>query len=179
MKVTETKLKGAYLVSPDTHIDERGTFREVYHHERYKEFIPKLPEFVQDNVSTSKRGVLRGLHYQKTRPQAKLVQCLVGEIFDVIVDVRVRSETYGKWQSFTLSEENRTQLYVPPGFAHGFQVLSEYSICHYKCSAYYDPSDEACLKWDDSYLSIAWPLEDLVVSTKDRLGTGLPCLEAK
>ena len=123
--------------------------------------------FVQDNHSNSKKGILRGLHFQKNKPQGKLVRVVTGEVFDVAVDLRHDSITYGKWEGVFLSDKNKKQMWVPPGFAHGFLVISDYVDFEYKCSDYYDPSDEGCIRWNDPTININWPTKDPILSDKD------------
>lgn len=168
MKVIETKLQGCLIIHPDVHGDNRGFFLETYQEERYVEYGIKY-KFVQDNRSRSSFGVLRGLHFQKTRPQGKLVSITRGEVFDVAVDLRPESKTFGEYVGVVLSEENNTQLFVPPGFAHGFCVLSELADFSYKCTDYYSPSDEGGIIWNDPIINIEWPIKDPNLSEKDRL----------
>lgn len=166
MKVIPTKLEGALIIEPKVFEDARGYFMETWHARRYREH--GLPErFVQDNVSFSRKGVLRGLHYQHPNPQGKLVSVFQGEVFDVAVDLRSGSPTFGQWTSVILSSENHRQFYVPEGFAHGFAVLSDTALVHYKCTAFYDPAGDAGLRWDDPDLAIVWPVTDPVLSAKD------------
>lgn len=166
MKVTRTKLDGALIIEPDVFGDNRGFFVETFQQARYQEVGIDLP-FVQDNYSRSSKGVLRGLHFQRTKPQGKLVRVVRGEVFDVAVDLRRSSSTYGKWEGVVLSEENMRQFYVPPGFAHGFVVLSSIADFEYKCTDYYDPNDEGCVIWNDSAIGIDWPISSPVLSEKD------------
>ncbi len=167
MNVHTTPLDGALVVEPEVFGDQRGYFLETYSHERYKQHGIK-EQFVQDNVSFSGRGVLRGLHYQCPRPQGKLVCVLSGEVFDVAVDIRVGSPTFGKWHGVTLSSENNKQYYIPPNFAHGFVVLSETALFSYKCTDYYSQQTEMAIRFDDPEIGIAWPIETPVLSDKDR-----------
>jgi dTDP-4-dehydrorhamnose 3,5-epimerase len=154
------------LVNPVVHGDSRGYFLESYQAERYAQAgMPK--RFVQDNISCSRRGVLRGLHYQLRRPQGKLLWVIVGEVFDVVVDIRRGSPTWGKWFGVTLSDHGHQQIYVPEGFAHGFCVTSESAIVSYKCTDYYAPGDEGGIRWDDPTLAIPWPVNRPVLSEKD------------
>lgn len=166
MKVTETALPGVLLIAPRVHGDSRGFFFEAFHAERYAEAGIVAP-FVQDNVSRSVKGTLRGLHFQEPNAQGKLVQVLRGAVFDVAVDVRVGSPHFGKWVGVELSEENRHQLWVPPGFAHGFCVLSEIADFAYKCTALYAPECEGSVRWNDPELGIAWPVREPIISAKD------------
>jgi dTDP-4-dehydrorhamnose 3,5-epimerase len=166
MQVKTTPLDGMLIVEPGIFGDERGYFMETHHLKRFQSADIDCV-FVQDNLSFSKKNVLRGLHFQKTKPQAKLVQAITGGIFDVGVDLRPDSSTYGKWFSVVLSEENKRQIFVPEGFAHGFCVLSESAHVAYKCSDYYDPDDERGLHWSDPDIAIDWPLKDPILSAKD------------
>ncbi len=166
MKVTETKLSGLLLIQPDVYKDKRGFFLETWHKERYEELGIPGP-FVQDNFSHSASRVLRGLHYQLHHPQGKLVYVTRGKVFDVAVDIRKGSPTFGKWFGTILSDENNLQLYVPTGFAHGFCVLSEFADFVYKCTDFYYPGDEFGVRWNDPKLGIKWPVENPVLSDKD------------
>lgn len=167
MKVVKTKLNDCVIVEPKVFGDERGFFLETFQAERYAELAEiKLP-FVQDNHSRSSKAVLRGLHYQKTKPQGKLVRVVRGEVYDVAVDIRNDSSTFGQWEGVILSEENKRQFWVPPGFAHGFVVLSSTADFEYKCTDYYDPTDEGSILWSDSDLNIPWPISNPVLSAKD------------
>lgn len=156
MQVKDTSLPGVLVIEPRVFHDERGFFLETYHSRRYAE-IGIEDEFVQDNHSRSVRGSLRGLHYQLGRPQAKLCRVVQGEVFDVAVDIRRGSPTFGRWFGVVLSAENHRQIYVPRGFAHGFMVLSETAEFLYKCDDYYSPTDERGIAWDDPEIGIAWP----------------------
>jgi len=172
MKVTPTEHPEVLLIEPDVFRDARGFFMETFHAEKYRAHgIPV--HFVQDNHSRSQRGVLRGLHYQLERPQGKLVRVAAGEVFDVAVDIRRGSPNFGQWAGAILSEENCHQLYIPPGFAHGFCVLSEYADFLYKCTDVYVPGDEYGIAWDDPAIGIEWPQLDYVLSDKDRNAPGL------
>ena len=166
MKVIKTKLPDCMIIEPKIYGDERGFFLETFQDNRDSEAGISLP-FVQDNHSRSVKGVLRGLHFQKTKPQGKLVRVVRGEVFDVAVDLRKESPTFGDWESVVLSEDNKKQFWVPPGFAHGFLVLSPVVDFEYKCTDYYDPSDEVSLLWSDPDLNIPWPIMNPVLSTKD------------
>jgi dTDP-4-dehydrorhamnose 3,5-epimerase len=159
MKVTELSLPGVLLVEPKVHGDARGFFVELFHEGRYREHGIVDP-FLQDNLSLSRRGVLRGLHFQNPTPQGKLVSVLSGEVFDVAVDVRVGSPTFGKWTAAILSETNKHQLWVPGGFAHGFVVLSEQALFAYKCTNLYRPEAEHVVLWSDPAIGIEWPLKE-------------------
>lgn len=169
----ETPIKDLYEIEPTVYGDSRGYFMETYNSE-FKPYIKHLDgspaEFVQDNQSKSKRGVLRGLHFQKNNPQGKLVRCLEGDVFDVAVDLRKNSETYGKWHGILLTGENKKQFYVPEGFAHGFVVLSETAVFSYKCTNLYDPTDEGGLLWNDPDIGVNWNLPadiEILLSEKD------------
>jgi len=166
MSVTPTDLPGVLVVEPKAFGDARGYFMETWNARRYADLGLTLP-FVQDNVSFSARGVLRGLHYQHPQGQGKLVQALLGEVFDVAVDIRPDSPAFGRWVGMTLSAQNRLQLWIPPGFAHGFCVTSETALFAYKCTAYYCPECEGSIRWDDPDIGIAWPIERPSLSAKD------------
>ena len=166
MTVTDTPLPGVKVVHPVVHRDDRGFFLETYHARRYAEGgIAAV--FVQDNHSRSARGTLRGLHLQLTSPQAKLVRVVLGEIFDVAVDVRVGSPTFGRWFGAHLSHTNVAQLFVPEGFAHGFAVVSDVAEVEYKCSTFYDAADEIAIRFDDPAIGIAWPVTAPMLSRRD------------
>lgn len=172
MNVIETDLPGVLIVEPKVFGDERGFFMESYNAGRYGE--TGLPDrFVQDNLSFSRRGVLRGLHFQNPQPQGKLVSVLQGEVFDVAVDIRVGSPTFGRWTGVTLSAENKRQFYVPPDFAHGFVVTSDVALFYYKCTDYYAPHAEGSILWDDPEIGIEWPIESPTLSEKDRVAPTL------
>jgi dTDP-4-dehydrorhamnose 3,5-epimerase len=172
MKVIKTDVAGAVIIEPKVFGDERGFFLETFQAERYKELAGIELDFVQDNHSRSSKNVLRGLHFQKTRPQGKLVRVVRGEVFDVAVDIRKDSPTYGQWAGVYLTEENKRQFWVPPGLAHGFVVLSDVADFEYKCTDYYDPSDEGCLIWNDMSVAIEWPEGiEPILSEKDKLGS--------
>lgn len=168
MKRIETNLPGVCIIEPDVHGDDRGFFMESYNQRDFAQLGIDCT-FVQDNHSRSQRAVIRGLHYQLDRPQAKLVRVMLGEVYDVAVDVRTGSETFGQWASVTLSAENRQMLFVPEGFAHGFCVISEFAEFAYKCSDFYAPADERGIIWNDPELAIPWPLGDSapILSPKD------------
>ncbi len=166
MHTTELGLPGVLLIRPDLHRDRRGFLLESYNARRYAQNGVDVV-FVQDNQSHSVGGVLRGLHYQLERPQGKLVSVVQGRIFDVAVDIRLGSPTFGKWVGAYLSGETREQLYVPPGFAHGFCVVSARADVHYKCTDFYTPGDEYGVVWDDPDLGIEWPIESPLISEKD------------
>lgn len=166
MNVIQTKLGGALIIEPKIFGDDRGFFYETYQSQRYKAAGIEL-DFVQDNRSRSSKGVLRGLHFQKNKPQGKLVTVTQGKVFDVAVDLRKDSPTFGQHASVLLTGDNRVQFYIPPGFAHGFCVLSDTADFQYKCTDYYDPTDEGGLLWNDPELAIAWPLTNPTLSAKD------------
>lgn len=166
MNVTQTRLPGVLLVEPAVYRDDRGYLTEVWNQQRYDN-AGLSASFVQDNLSSSRRGVLRGLHYQWPAAQGKLVSVLHGEVFDVAVDIRTDSPTYGQWVGATLSSENRHQIYIPEGFAHGFVVVSETALVLYKCTHIYTPSDEAGIAWNDPALDIAWPITEPILAPKD------------
>jgi dTDP-4-dehydrorhamnose 3,5-epimerase len=157
VKVLSTEIPGVLIIEPKVHGDARGFFLETFHAERYKEAGIPGP-FVQDNYSRSVKGTLRGLHFQEPQPQGKLVQVVAGAVFDVAVDIRKGSPTFGKWVGAELSSDNKRQFWVPPGFAHGFYVLSESADFQYKCTALYAPQHDAGIAWNDPDLAIAWPL---------------------
>ena len=167
MKVTLTKLKDCVVIEPRVFGDSRGFFLETFQADRYAQEAGIVLPFVQDNHSRSTRGVLRGLHFQRTKPQGKLVRVVSGEVYDVAVDIRVDSSTFGQWEGVVLSEANKKQFWVPPGFAHGFLVLSAVADFEYKCTDYYDPSDEGCILWSDPALSIAWTTSEPILAGKD------------
>lgn len=169
-KFMETSIEGVYIIEPTVFGDERGYFMETYQEREFKEAGINAT-FVQDNQSKSKRGVLRGLHFQRTKPQGKLVRVIRGEVFDVAVDLRRDSETYGKWEGVTLSEDNKKQFYIPEGFAHGFIVLSDEAEFTYKCTDFYDANDEGGILWNDPEIGVEWPLEgvdEITLSEKDK-----------
>ncbi len=168
MQVTETALPGVKIIEPKVFGDHRGFFLETYNRERYKEAGIDL-DFMQDNHSKSSRGVLRGLHYQLVNPQDKLVWCISGAVWDVAVDVRKGSETFGKWVGVELNTETKKQILVPKGFAHGFVVLSEVAEIMYKCSDVYNPKGEGGIIWNDPAVGIEWPITDVVLSEKDAI----------
>jgi dTDP-4-dehydrorhamnose 3,5-epimerase len=172
MKVTECELKGLLIIEPHVFGDARGYFLETWNRRRYHEEGLTV-DFVQDNLSFSRRGSLRGLHCQNPSPQGKLVSVIAGEVYDVAVDLRRSSPTFGRWCGVRLSSETGRQFYVPPGFAHGFQVLSESAFVQYKCTDYYSPKDEVTVAWNDPEIGIMWPLSDPLLSDKDRRGLRL------
>ena len=170
MNIIDTKIKGAVIIEPSVFGDSRGFFLETYQSQRYLDQAGIELPFVQDNHSRSTKGVLRGLHFQKTKPQGKLVRVVCGEVFDVGVDLRKGSPTFGCWIGVWLSEDNHRHLWLPPGLAHGFVVTSESADFEYKCTDYYDPKDEGCLIWNDPDVGIEWPLANPLLSAKDKTG---------
>ena len=178
MKITETKLAGVLIIEPKVFGDARGFFKETFQAERYREAGIEYT-FVQDNYSRSQKGVLRGVHFQITKPQGKLVSCPKGAVFDVAVDIDPESTTYSQYVGVELTEENHKQLWVPPGYAHGFCVLSETADFQYKCTDYYDPSDEGGVIWNDPDVAIEWPIADPSLSSKDALLPTLAELNTK
>lgn len=172
-KFTYSKIEGVFIAEPAVFPDERGYFMETYNENDFKEEGIDLT-FVQDNQSKSSKGVLRGLHFQKTQPQGKLVRVISGEVFDVAVDLRKASKTYGEWVGVTLSAENKKQFFIPKGFAHGFVVLSDEAEFVYKCTDFYKGDDEGGILWNDPDIGIEWPIEDIgeeniLLSEKDKL----------
>ena len=164
----KTEIEGVYIIEPTAFGDNRGYFMETYNEQDFKAAGLNYT-FVQDNQSSSRKGVLRGLHFQKTYPQAKLVRVLKGEVFDVVVDLRKGSKTYGKWVGVLLSEENKRQFMVPRGFAHGFVVMSETAEFAYKCDEFYHPEDEGGIMWSDPEIGIEWPdVGEIILSEKDK-----------
>ena len=174
-KITKCEIEGLYILEPKVFYDDRGYFMETYNQNDFDELGLNM-KFVQDNESKSKRGVLRGLHFQKKHPQGKLVRVIKGSVYDVAVDIRKNSKTFGKWVGVELSEENKKQFYIPQGFAHGFLVLSKEAQFVYKCSDFYYPEDEGGIIYNDSTINISWPIpEDMevVISEKDKKWGGL------
>lgn len=166
MKVIKTKIEGVLIVEPKVYGDERGFFLETFNAARYSE-NGITEAFVQDNRSYSTKGVLRGLHFQKQYPQGKLVSVTQGAVFDVAVDIRKDSSTYGQWVGVTLTADKHNQFYVPPGLAHGFCVISDSATFQYKCTEYYHPEDEGCIRWNDPNIAIQWPITEPSLSDKD------------
>jgi len=167
MKKIETAFEGLYVLEPRVFEDDRGYFFESFNAKVFED-LGLSTDFVQDNISRSRRGVLRGLHFQDPKPQAKLVRASEGTIWDVVVDIRPQSKTFGLHYGVELSAENRKLLFIPEGFAHGFCVISETANFHYKCTEFYSPKDEKGLIWNDSELGISWPVKSPIVSTKDQ-----------
>ncbi|MES2686032.1 MAG: dTDP-4-dehydrorhamnose 3,5-epimerase [Pseudomonadota bacterium] len=170
MRVLTTSISGVLLLEPCVHSDERGFFLESFNQKSFKNSTGLDLQFVQDNHSRSAHNVLRGLHYQVQRPQGKLVRVVRGRIFDVAVDIRSLSPTFGQWVGVELTEHASTQLWIPPGFAHGFQVLSASADVIYKTTEYYAPDDEACIAWDDPTIAVQWPLKTPILSGTDKQG---------
>ena len=171
MKVVATAIPDVLILEPKVFGDERGFFFESFNARKFAELTGVKTEFVQDNHSRSARNVLRGLHYQIKQPQGKLVRVVAGEVFDVAVDVRKRSPTFGQWAGFTLSAENKRMAWIPPGFAHGFVVLSDYAEFLYKTTDYWSPEHERCIVWNDPALAIDWPMREAPqLSAKDQEG---------
>ncbi len=168
MVIVETKLSGVLIVEPDVFSDERGFFLETFQAQRYREEAGIDLAFVQDNHSRSRRGVLRGLHAQRRHPQGKLVRVARGEVFDVAVDIDPASANFGRWEGVVLSDTNARQLWIPPGYAHGFVVISEVADFEYKCTDYYHPDDEIGAVWNDPTAAIDWPIAAPIVSEKDQ-----------
>ena len=166
MQVHKTRLKDVLLIEPKVFRDDRGFFLETYSQKRYQDAGIPQP-FVQDNRAFSSHGVLRGLHFQIQNPQGKLVSASIGEVFDVAVDLRQESPTYGMWEGFHISAENCKQVYIPPGFAHGYLVLSKTAEFLYKCTDYYAAGDEGGILWNDPDLAIEWPVSEPILSQKD------------
>ena len=167
MQIIETEIEDVRIIVPQVFRDDRGYFLETYHLNRF-ESSGLSSVFVQDNLSFSVQNTLRGLHFQVTRPQAKLIQVISGEIFDVAVDIRSKSPTFGHWVGVHLSEQNKRQVFIPEGFAHGFCVLSESAHVAYKCSNFYTPDDEGGILWSDPAIGINWPITQPIVSAKDQ-----------
>ena len=178
MKAIPQAIPEVILFEPKVFGDDRGFFFESFNQHSFEEAVGRPVSFVQDNHSKSARHVLRGLHYQIQQAQGKLVRVVQGEVFDVAVDIDPRSATFGKWVGVTLSDENCRQLWVPPGYAHGFVVLSDVADFEYKCTDYYDPSDEVGVMWNDPDVGIVWPLEDPLLSAKDQKLPSLAQLKA-
>ncbi len=171
MQIQSTAIPDVLLIEPQVFGDERGFFYESYNHKIFTEKTRLNLEFLQDNHSRSKKNVLRGLHYQVIQPQGKLVRAGVGELFDVAVDIRQSSPTFGQWVGYILSAENKRQLWVPPGFAHGFLVLSDFAELLYKTTNYYCPEGDRCILWNDPEIGIKWPINETpILSAKDQAG---------
>lgn len=173
MKVIDTIIPDVKIIEPKVYGDDRGFFLETYEKKRYQEMLNTDLDFVQDNHSRSTKNVLRGLHFQKEKPQGKLVRVVSGTVFDVAVDIRHDSPSFGKWVGVILSAENKSQLWIPPGLAHGFCVLSDTADFEYKCTEYYYPEHEGCLSWNDADIGITWPIDNPLLSQKDLNGCSL------
>ena len=167
MKIIETKLAGVLIIELKYYEDSRGGFKEIFQLERYKEAGINY-NFVQDNYSRSHKDVLRGLHFQINKPQGKLISCIRGKVFDVVVDINPESNTYAQYVEIELTEDNQKQLWIPPGYAHGFCVLSETADFQYKCTDYYYPNDQGGVIWNDPTVSIDWPINNPILSIKDK-----------
>ncbi|MGB0347826.1 MAG: dTDP-4-dehydrorhamnose 3,5-epimerase [Balneolaceae bacterium] len=167
MEIISSQIPEIKIIVPKIFADNRGYFLESFRADLFKEAGIDI-DFIQDNISKSAKGTLRGLHYQKEQPQAKLVKCISGKILDVAVDVRMNSETFGQYVATELSEENHMQMFIPEGFAHGFSVLSDEAIVCYKCSSYYHKESERGIRWDDSKINIEWGIESPILSDKDK-----------
>ena len=172
MNVLRCEIPGLIILEPKVFSDARGFFLETWNQRRYREAGLEV-DFVQDNLSSSSRGTLRGLHFQNPKAQGKLVQVLQGEVFDVAVDLRRSSPTFGRWRGQVLSDQNKHQFFLPAGFAHGFVVLSDTALCQYKCTEFYSAADEMTLRWDDPELGIDWPLKEPRLSERDAKGLPL------
>ena len=170
MKIINTNLKDCFIIENTVHRDNRGLFIETYQKKKFDEKMGMTVNFVQDNFSLSTKGVIRGLHFQKKFPQGKLVRVLKGKVFDVVVDIRKNSETFGSHFCLELSDENHLQLWIPEGFAHGFVSLEENTIFNYKCTNYYSPQSERTIQWDDIDLAIDWKIKCPIISEKDKKG---------
>lgn len=175
MKIKDTKIPEVKIIEPTVFGDERGFFMETWQKKKFEELVSGMPiSFVQDNHSKSRKGILRGLHYQTENMQGKLVRVVSGEVFDVAVDIRIHSPSYGQWVGVYLSAENKRQLWVPEGFAHGFYVTSDEAEFVYKCTNYYNPKSEISILWNDTDIGIDWPIEEPpVLSLKDKEGLNL------
>jgi len=178
MEIITTSIEGVLIIEPKIFKDNRGFFMETYNQNRYHAFGIHTT-FVQDNISCSLKNTVRGLHFQMKHPQAKLIQAISGEIFDVAVDLRPNSPTFGKYTGIYLSDENRRQVFIPEGFAHGFCVLSKSALFYYKCSEFYAPDDENGIIWSDPDIGIHWPVENPIISEKDKLYQNLSGLTAE
>lgn len=181
MKVIDTRIPDVKIIEPSVFGDERGFFMETWNQKQFEELVTGKPtQFVQDNHSKSKKGILRGLHYQTENTQGKLVRVVSGEVFDVAVDIRKGSPTFGQWVGEYLSAENKRQLWIPEGFAHGFYVTSDEAEFVYKCTDYYNPNAEVTIVWDDSNLNVLWPINgEIIMSDKDKKGKKLTSLVSK
>ena len=177
----KTRIDGVYIIEPKVFGDERGYFIEIYNKKQFSEAGLNMT-FVQDNESKSSKGVLRGLHFQKKHSQGKLVRVTTGEVFDVAVDLRSGSSTYGQWEGVILSDENKKQFYIPKGFAHGFLVLSDEAVFNYKCTDFYAPEYDGGIMWNDTDINIKWPLDridNMILSEKDKVHPNVKDLDLK
>ena len=172
MEIKKTSIEGLFIINPEVFSDKRGYFYESFNLRKFNHHFPGI-NFVQDNFSKSTEGVLRGMHYQKRNPQGKLVQVTLGSVFDVVVDLREGSSSFGGWYGVELSDENKKQFWIPPGFAHGFQVLTKEVHFQYKCTEFYYPKDEHSLLWSDTSVGIEWHDMDKIISKKDQRGKAL------
>ena len=170
MNISNTDLDGVLIVEPEIHEDNRGFLIETFTLSKYKEKFGLELKFVQDNLARTFKNTLRGLHFQKNFPQGKLIYSINGSVYDVIVDIRKGSSSFGKWIDVTLSSENKKQVWIPPGLAHGFLVTSEYADLVYKFTDYYHPEDQGCLLWNDPEVGIDWPIENPILSERDKEG---------
>jgi dTDP-4-dehydrorhamnose 3,5-epimerase len=166
MKISKCKLDGILLIEPKLYSDDRGFFFESFEQKKYQD-LGMIEEFIQDNHSRSEKNVLRGLHFTKNKPQAQIVTVMRGSVFDVVVDIRKNSSTFGQWFGAELSSEGTRQIYMPHGFAHGFCVLSDFADLHYKVSQRYDPTDDGGLIWNDNQINIDWPIKNPIISERD------------
>nr|WP_313062975.1 dTDP-4-dehydrorhamnose 3,5-epimerase [Moraxella sp. CTOTU49097] len=173
MQIIDTAIPDVKIIEPTVFGDDRGFFLETFSQHRYEALLGIALNFVQDNHSRSQKGVLRGLHFQTNQPQGKLVRCIAGQVLDVAVDIRPESSTFKQWIGVILSEENKKQLWIPAGLAHGFLVLSEIADFEYKCTDYYDPTNEGCIIWNDIDIGIEWGIEFPLLSEKDKQGKRL------
>jgi dTDP-4-dehydrorhamnose 3,5-epimerase len=178
MKIINTKLDGVLIIEPDVYGDSRGLFKETYHKQKYQE-AGILEEFVQDGFSRSVKSTVRGLHAQLQHPQGKLVQATAGVVYDVAVDIRVGSPTFGQFVAIILSEDNHKQFYIPPNFAHGFAVVSDFAAFQYKCTDIYHPESEISIQWDDPTVGIPWPVSEPLLSEKDLRAGSLQFMATK
>lgn len=168
MNIMHTDLIDCFIIKQEEFLDERGVFFETFQQSKFESQVSQPINFVQDNFSRSKKNVLRGMHFQKTKPQGKLVRVSFGSVYDVAIDLRKNSKTFKKWIGIELNDSNNLQMYIPPGFAHGFLTLSDIAHFEYKCTEYYSPNDEKSLRWDDPEINILWPnSNDLIISEKD------------
>ena len=173
MQVLQTKIQDVLIIKPKIFSDDRGKFLEKFNLEKYENVIGRKLEFVQDNHSISKKSILRGLHFQSNKPQGKLISVSLGEVFDVVVDIRKNSKTYKMWEAFRINSDNMEQIWIPPGLAHGFLAISEEVHFNYKCTDYYYPENEHTINWNDPDLNIKWPITNPILSKKDSNGISI------